>query len=75
MKIAVIGAGAIGGMLAVRLALSGHAVTVVEQGTHLDAIRKNGLKLVHPDGSEEIAQDLRSVASCADAGLLSLIHI
>ena len=73
MRIAVIGAGAIGGMLAVRLALSGHAVTVVEQGAHLEAIRKTGLKLIHPDGAEEIAQDLRAVASCADAGLQDLV--
>jgi 2-dehydropantoate 2-reductase len=73
MKIAIIGAGAIGGMLAVRLALSGHAVTVVDQGAHLEAIRNNGLKLVHPDGSEEVAQDLRAVASCADAGSQDLV--
>ncbi len=73
MKIAVIGAGAIGGMLAVRLALSGHAVTVVERGAHLEAIRKNGLKLVHHDGAEEIAQDLRAVGNCADAGLQDLV--
>lgn len=73
MKIAIIGAGAIGGMLAVRLALSGHAVTVVDQGAHLEAIRSNGLKLVHPDGSEEVAQDLRAVASCADAGSQDLV--
>jgi 2-dehydropantoate 2-reductase len=73
MRVAVIGAGAIGGMLAVRLALSGHAVTVVEHGAHLEAISKNGLKLVHPDGSEEIAQDLRAVASCVDAGLQDLV--
>lgn len=73
MRIAVIGAGAIGGMLAVRLALSGHAVTVVARGAHLEAIRKNGLKLVHHDGAEEVAQNLRAVASCADAGLHDLV--
>ena len=73
MKIAIIGAGAIGGMLAVRLALSGHAVTVIEQGPHLQAIRNNGLKLIHPDGSEEVAQNLRAVASCADAGSQDLV--
>ena len=73
MKIAVIGAGAIGGMLAVRLALSGHAVTVVEQGAHLEAIRSSGLKLVHADGSEELAVNLRAVASCADAGAQDLV--
>jgi 2-dehydropantoate 2-reductase len=73
MKIAVIGAGAIGGMLAVPLSLSGHAVTVVDQGAHLDAIRRNGLTLLHPDGTEQIAQDLRAVASCADAGAQDLV--
>jgi len=69
MRIAVIGAGAIGGMLAVRLALSGHAVSVVARGANLDAIRRNGLKLVHDGGPEEVAQGLRAVATCAEAGL------
>jgi len=69
MRIAVIGAGAIGGMLAVRFALSGHAVTVVARGANLDAIRRNGLKLVHDGGPEEVAQGLRVVATCAEAGL------
>jgi len=73
MKIAVIGAGSIGGILAVRLALSGHAVTVIARGAHLEAIRKNGLKLVHHDGAEEVALDLRAVASCADAGVQDLV--
>ena len=63
MKIAVVGAGAIGGMLAVRLALSGQTVTVVDRGAHLEAIQKNGLKLIRADGTEELAQDLRAVAT------------
>ncbi|HEY7944486.1 MAG: 2-dehydropantoate 2-reductase [Burkholderiales bacterium] len=75
MRIAVIGAGAIGGMLAVRLALSGQTVTVVDQGPHLDAIRKNGLKLVHHDGSEEVADKLRAVGSCAEAGVQDLVFV
>jgi len=75
MKIAVIGAGAIGGILAVRLALSGQAVTVVEKGAHLQAIGRNGLKLVHHDGVEEIAKDLRAVANCVDAGLQDLVFL
>ncbi len=69
MKIAVIGAGAVGGLLAVKLAASGHAVTVVARGAHGDAIRKSGLKLVDRDGSEQVAHDLHAVASCADAGV------
>ena len=73
MRIAVVGAGAIGGMLAVRLHLAGHHVTVVEQGAHLEAIRSSGLKLVHPDGSEEIGSQLRAVGSCAEAGAQDLV--
>ncbi len=55
MKICIFGAGAIGGYLAVRLANSGQAVSVVARGQHLDAIRKNGLRLFIA-GKEEIAQ-------------------
>jgi 2-dehydropantoate 2-reductase len=75
MRIAVIGAGAIGGMLAVRLALSGQAVTVVDQGTHLEAIRANGLKLLHHDGREEVAPNVRAVASCGEAGTQDLVFL
>ena len=75
MKIAVIGAGAMGGMLAVRLALSGQSVTVVDRGAHLEAIQRNGLKLICPDGAEEAAKDLRAVASCTDAGPQDLVFL
>jgi 2-dehydropantoate 2-reductase len=46
MKVCVYGAGAIGGYLAVELALSGQDVCVIARGAHLDAIRERGLKLV-----------------------------
>jgi 2-dehydropantoate 2-reductase len=75
MKIAVIGAGAIGGILAVRLAMSGQTVTVIEQGAHLDAIRSNGLKLIHHDGAEEFSRDIRAVATCAAAGVQDLVFL
>jgi 2-dehydropantoate 2-reductase len=75
MKIGIVGAGAIGGLIAVRLALAGQPVTVVDRGAHLDAIRKNGLKLVHADGSEEIATNLKAVASCAEAGEQDLVFL
>jgi 2-dehydropantoate 2-reductase len=44
-KICVFGAGAIGGYLAVELAIAGHEVSVIARGQHLDAIRANGLTL------------------------------
>lgn len=43
MRIAVVGAGAIGGFLAGALARSGNDVTVVAHGPHLAAIREHGL--------------------------------
>ena len=75
MRIAVIGAGAIGGMLAAQLALSGRSVTVVDLGAHLDAIRRQGLKLIGPDGSEQVAPDIRAVASCAEAGPQDIVFL
>ena len=48
MKIAIIGAGGIGGMLAVRLTLGGNTVSVLARGGHLAAIRKKGLTLRLP---------------------------
>jgi 2-dehydropantoate 2-reductase len=43
MKVCVYGAGAIGGYLAVELALSGLDVCVIARGAHLRAIQENGL--------------------------------
>ncbi len=45
MRIAVIGAGAVGGTLAALLARAGHEVTVVARGDNLQAIRDHGLRL------------------------------
>ncbi len=49
MRIAVVGAGAIGGFLAAALARGGHDVAVVARGAHLDAIRRKGIELVASD--------------------------
>ena len=45
MKIGIVGAGGVGGYLAVRLAESGEEVFVVARGAHLEAIKKEGLHL------------------------------
>ena len=49
MKVCVVGAGAIGGYMAVRIAKAGHDVSVIARGPHLAAIRTHGLKLVEAD--------------------------
>jgi 2-dehydropantoate 2-reductase len=55
MKICVFGAGAVGGVIAARLALADHDVSVVARGAHLTAIRGAGLRLRTP-GGESVAR-------------------
>jgi len=45
MKLAIYGAGAIGGYLGVKLALSGVEVTMIARGAHLAAMKANGVTL------------------------------
>lgn len=67
MKFAVFGAGSIGGYLGARLALAGEDVTFIARGANLDAIRKNGFKLIEEDGSERVASGVKA-APIAEAG-------
>ncbi len=50
MKVCIFGAGAMGGYIAVKLAQTGHAVSVVARGAQLDAIKAKGLTL-HQGGT------------------------
>lgn len=68
MKIAVVGAGAIGGYLGARLSLAGEEVVVVARNRNLEAISANGLTLIEEDGTERHAKAVRAVASPAAAG-------
>lgn len=45
MKICIYGAGAVGGLIAARLARSGHGVSVIGRGSQLEAIREHGLRV------------------------------
>jgi 2-dehydropantoate 2-reductase len=68
MKIAVIGAGAIGGLVGVKLALAGEDVTFIVRGANLDAIRTQGMKLIAHDGSEQVARNVNATNDYAAAG-------
>jgi ketopantoate reductase/2-keto-4-pentenoate hydratase/2-oxohepta-3-ene-1,7-dioic acid hydratase in catechol pathway len=71
-KICVVGAGAIGGLLAAKFALAGEDVTVIDQGAHLAAIQKNGLKLEWHDGKVQTAK-MKAVNKPADAGKQDIV--
>ena len=55
MKICIFGAGAIGGYLGVKLALAGASVSFIARGPHLEAMRRNGVKLIS-EGQEYSAR-------------------
>ena len=73
MKIAIIGAGAIGGYVGVKLALAGEDVTFIVRGENLKAIRAHGMKLVMQDGSEQVASNVRATNDYGDAGPQDLV--
>jgi ketopantoate reductase len=56
IRVGVVGAGAIGGLMAAKLALAGNEVTVIDVGAQLKAIQEKGLKLIWHDGKELLAK-------------------
>lgn len=66
MKIAIFGAGAIGGYLAVKLHQAGADVTVIARGPHLAAIRAKGLTL--KSGGETVNARVRATDKADEAG-------
>jgi len=68
MKIAVIGAGAIGGLVGAKLALAGEDVTFIVRGANLAAIKANGFKLVSAEGGEQVARNVKATDSYDEAG-------
>ena len=73
MKVAIIGAGAIGGYVGAKLALSGVDVTFIVRGENLKAIQARGIKLVMADGSEQAATNVRATNDYAAAGPQDLV--
>jgi 2-dehydropantoate 2-reductase len=73
VKIAIIGAGAVGGLVGARLALAGEQVTFVARGANLRAIRAGGMRLVASDGSERVARDVQATDDYAAAGAQDLV--
>jgi len=67
MRIAVVGAGAIGGFLAAALARAGNPVAVVARGEHAAAIRRDGLSVESDLGAftvpVTVSDDLRTLGA------------
>ena len=71
MHIAVMGAGAVGGYLGGMLARGGHSVSLVARGQHLDAIRRDGLRVVRDE--EQFAVQCAATDNPAEVGPVELV--
>ena len=68
MKIAIVGAGAIGGYLGAKLAHAGEDVTFIARNQNLAAIRQHGFRLILEDGTALHAPTAKAVQDMAEAG-------
>ena len=66
MKICIFGAGAIGGYVGLMLKRGGADVSLIARGAHLDAINKNGIKVIFKD--EELVEKMPASDTPADFG-------
>lgn len=67
-RVAVVGAGAVGSLVGGLLALRGHEVTLVGRAAHVEAIRKEGLRISIGAGSRVVRENLRAVTTPEEVG-------
>ena len=75
MKIAVVGAGAIGGYVGGLLSAAGEDVTFIARGSNLDAIQQRGMRVVLEDGTEVNAAQARACEQPRDAGPQDVVFL
>lgn len=72
MKVCVVGAGAIGGYVAAKLALAGADVTIIIRGANLAAVKANGLKL-REGGQEQVIREIAATDKLLDVGQQNIV--
>lgn len=75
MRVAIVGAGGVGGYFGTRLAEAGNEVTFVARGRHLEAIRVNGGLVVRSPLGEFRAPSDRFVPALADVGPADVVLV
>ena len=75
MKICVYGCGAIGGLLAVRLAHGGAEVSALARGAHLAAMQANGLTLLPAKGGDSLTVSIDASDDPADLGQQDVVFL
>ena len=72
MRIAIVGAGGVGGYFGSRLIASGEDVTFIARGAHLNAILGSGLRLESPKGDLHL-RDVRATSDPATVGTVDAV--
>lgn len=73
MKICIVGAGAVGGLVGANFALAGAELTLVDMGPHLEAIRANGLRVIMQDGDQRTVQPVLATARLSEVPVQDLV--
>jgi 2-dehydropantoate 2-reductase len=73
MKIAIVGAGAIGGFVGGQLAHAGEDVTFIARGATLEALKTRGIRVIMSDGSEKAVPRVKATADYSAAGPQDLV--
>ena len=71
MRIAVVGAGGVGGYFGGRLATSGADVHFIARGAHLRAMQQNGLRLISPKGDVHVPR----ISASADPAAIGPVDV
>lgn len=74
MRIAIIGAGGVGGYFGARWALAGEDVTFIARGQHLAAMRNDGLQVLSPNGDLHV-KPTKATDDAATVGVADLVII
>jgi 2-dehydropantoate 2-reductase len=74
MKVCVAGLGAVGSLMAARLALAGHDVSALARGATLAAVRERGLALISSAGERRVAL-IKASGSAAELPMPELLLV
>jgi 2-dehydropantoate 2-reductase len=72
VRVAVFGAGAVGGYLGLRLAQGGADVSFIARGAHLEAMRAHGLTVITPEGDRSTVA-VQATDDPADVGPVDVV--
>ncbi|MFO1352249.1 MAG: 2-dehydropantoate 2-reductase N-terminal domain-containing protein [Gammaproteobacteria bacterium] len=74
MRIAIVGAGGVGGYFGAKLAVSGEEVHFIARGAHLDAIKRDGLRVLSANG-DVLVKPALATNETASVGPVDLVII